>query len=123
MDAMDPKYARAFDDASFWRKARGAARTAGREVLEKALWLYFAMRRPETPTWAKGTIVAALGYFILPLDAVPDFVPLLGYSDDAGVLAAALLTVAAYINSGVKDAATAKLNDWGMAKPDGAKTQ
>ncbi len=113
-ETPDPKYASHYSDASFWRKVRGVLKTAGREVLEKALWLYFAMQRPETPMWAKATIAAALGYFILPFDLVPDVVPLLGYTDDASVLAGALVTVAAYVDGGVKEAAATKLRDWGM---------
>ena len=48
------------------------ALAAGREVVEKVLWLYYASRRPDVPRWAKLTIYAALAYFILPLDAIPD---------------------------------------------------
>ena len=47
--------------------------------------------------WAKAAIFAALGYFISPVDAVPDVVPLLGFTDDLGVLAAALAATAASI--------------------------
>ena len=59
--------------------------------------MYFAMLDPKTPLWVKGTVAAALAYFVLPLDAIPDFLPLAGMSDDAGVLAAALTAVSAHV--------------------------
>ena len=45
--------------------------------MERALQLYFAAEDPQTPKWAKGVIYAALGHFILPVDAIPDAVPVL----------------------------------------------
>ncbi len=59
--------------------------------------MYFCMLDPQTPLWVKGTVAAALAYFILPLDAMPDILPIIGLSDDASVLAAALTAVAAHI--------------------------
>ncbi|WP_211605080.1 YkvA family protein [Vreelandella arcis] len=47
--------------------------------------------------WAKTTIYGALGYFISPVDAIPDLAPIVGYADDIGVLAGALAMVAAHI--------------------------
>lgn len=46
----------------------------------------------DTPIWAKTTIMGALGYFISPLDAIPDITPFVGYSDDLGILVAAVAT-------------------------------
>ena len=102
---------RSFDESGFWSKVAGAVKTAGREVIEKALWLCYAAQRPETPAWAKTAIYSALGYFILPIDLIPDFLPG-GYVDDLGVLAAAVTTVAVYITDDVKRQASAKLRDW-----------
>ena len=80
-------------------KLAGFARLAGRQVVEKALILYHTLQRPETPRAAKATIVGALAYFILPLDAVADFLPGVGFTDDLGVIAAALVTVAGYVTT------------------------
>ncbi|MEN9866966.1 MAG: hypothetical protein RL748_2556 [Pseudomonadota bacterium] len=101
-----------FSDDSFWSKVKKFAITAGREVIEKALWLYYAAQNPQTPLWAKTTIYAALGYFISPLDAIPDITPIVGYGDDLTILAAAVATVATYITNDVKELATQKLKDW-----------
>jgi uncharacterized membrane protein YkvA (DUF1232 family) len=53
-----------------------------------------------------------LGYFISPIDAIPDVIPFVGYSDDLGVLVAAVATVSTYITDDVKAKAKAKLQDW-----------
>jgi uncharacterized membrane protein YkvA (DUF1232 family) len=58
---------------------------------------YFCMLDPETPLWVKGVAAAALAYFILPADAIPDLLPLVGLSDDIGVLTAALTTISAHV--------------------------
>ena len=92
-----------YSEPRFREKLARAARAAGREVIEKALWLFFAARRPETPRWAKVTVYGALAYFIVPLDAIPDLAPIAGYTDDLSVLAFAVCTVAAYIDDGVKE--------------------
>jgi len=106
------KYDQEFSDKGFWDKVLKFAKTAGKEVIEKALLLYYALDNPELPAWAKSTIYGALGYFIFPLDAIPDVTPVVGYADDLGVLTVAIAAVALYIDKTVKDKANAKLIDW-----------
>ena len=101
-----------YSDERLRAKLARYAMAAGREVVEKALWLYYASRRPDVPRWAKLTIYAALAYFILPLDAIPDFTPLAGFSDDLGALSAALLTLARYVDDEVKAKARHRLQTW-----------
>lgn len=104
---MDAKYS----EEGFWKKIANFAKKAGRDAIEKSLYLYYAAKDPNTPTWATNTIYAALAYFIFPIDAVPDIVPVVGYTDDLGVLAAALATVAAYITKEVKEKAQNKVSE------------
>ena len=101
-----------YSDGAFWRKLASHARLAGREVVEKALCLYYAARRPETPAWAKAVIVSCLAYFIAPLDAIPDFTPLLGFTDDLGMFASALAMVAMYIDGDVRTVARQRADSW-----------
>lgn len=101
-----------FSERRFWDKLVGYARVAGREVIEKALWLYYAADAPETPKWAKATVYGSLAYFILPMDAVPDIVPAAGYSDDLSVLVLAVTTIACYIDEAVKARAACTLARW-----------
>jgi len=69
--------------------------------------MYFCLLDGRTPIWVKATAAAALAYFILPLDAVPDLLPIVGLSDDASVIAAALTAVAAHITAEHRDKARA----------------
>jgi uncharacterized membrane protein YkvA (DUF1232 family) len=101
-----------YSEDGFWGKLVRFAKTAGKDVIEKALWLYYAAENPKTPTWAKTVIYGALGYFIFPVDSIPDIAPLVGYADDLGVLASAAAAVSLYINDDVKALTTQKLNDW-----------
>lgn len=84
-----------FEDDAFFAHVR---RVLGRvNFLRDAMAAYFAMRDPATPAWAKAVILAALVYFLSPLDAIPDLTPLIGYGDDATVIAAAIRTASAFI--------------------------
>jgi uncharacterized membrane protein YkvA (DUF1232 family) len=101
-----------YTDQSFWDKLKKFALQAGKDVVEKALTLYYAAQRPETPLWAKTVIYSALAYFVLPTDAIPDVTPIAGYADDLGALAAALTTVAMSITPEVRKNAKQKMQDW-----------
>lgn len=90
-------FSSAYSDDSFWEKAKGYAKVAGENVLEPALKMYYSALDADTPAWAKAAIIGALGYFISPIDAIPDVIPVVGYADDLGVLTAALATTAAHI--------------------------
>ncbi len=107
-----PGYARDYSEKGFWDKVRGFASKAGREVLERALQLYFAAQDPKTPGWARTVIYGALGYFIITPDAVPDITPVVGFTDDLGVLAAAIATVAMHITPEVRQRARGRTDDW-----------
>jgi uncharacterized membrane protein YkvA (DUF1232 family) len=69
--------------------------------------MYFCMLDPKTPVWVKATAAAALAYFVLPIDAIPDLMPLVGLSDDASVLAAALTAISAHVTGDHRDRARA----------------
>jgi uncharacterized membrane protein YkvA (DUF1232 family) len=112
MDSADQQPNTAYSEQGFWDKLKRFATQAGREVVEKALTLYFAAQRPETPLWAKMVIYSSLAYFVLPTDAIPDFTPFVGYADDLSTILSALATVAMSITPDVKDAARQKVCDW-----------
>ncbi len=82
---------------NLWRKISRYALVAGRKTVVTAITLYHCLRDSDTPAWAKGVIVGALGYLILPVDMVPDLIPGAGYGDDWAALVTALGTVAAYV--------------------------
>lgn len=108
----DNEYQAAYSADGLRGKLRRYATAAGREVVEKALLLYYALQNERAPTWARATITGALGYFIVPLDGIVDFTPAVGYADDLGVLVLAIAAVAAYINDDVKAKAAQRMRDW-----------
>lgn len=112
MSEENSGYAKNYSDENFWGKVTKFASIAGKEVIGKALQLYYALQAPATPLWAKTVIIAALGYLISPLDAIPDIVPVVGYADDLGVLVAAIATVGTYITDDIKAKSEAKLGEW-----------
>lgn len=89
-----------------WKKLARIALVAGEKAILTSLTLFYCLKDKDTPTWAKGVIVGALGYLILPADMIPDILPGIGYGDDWGALVAALGTVAAYIKDEHKVKAT-----------------
>ncbi len=98
------------DEDSFGRRffallARHAARLPFAEDIVAA---WFCTRDPQTSPRVRYILMAALGYFVLPIDAIPDFLPLIGFTDDAAVVAAALATVAGAITPSHR----MKAQDW-----------
>jgi uncharacterized membrane protein YkvA (DUF1232 family) len=76
---------------------------------EDLLAAYYCAFDYATPVQVKATLVGALAYFVLPFDAVPDMLPLVGFTDDAAVLLAALRVVAGHMRAEHRDAARAAL--------------
>ena len=92
-----------YSDDAFWGKLGRAARSAGRVVLERAVTLYVILTDGATPLWAKAVVAGALGYFICPLDAIPDFIPGLGYLDDAAAMALVLTQLDRFLTPEMHD--------------------
>lgn len=100
------------NEKSLWKKIGKFAKTAGIKVVYSVLLMYFAFTRKDTPKWAKRIIIGSLGYFLAPIDAIPDLTPIIGYTDDLGVLSLGLVAIAAYINDDVKSKARERLTKW-----------
>jgi uncharacterized membrane protein YkvA (DUF1232 family) len=88
---------------AFWDKARRVA--ARLPFAEDLLAAYYCAFDHATPLQVKAALVAALAYFVLPFDAVPDVLPLIGFSDDAAVLVTALKIVSAHMRPEHREAA------------------
>lgn len=94
-------------EAGFWPKVR---RYAGRiPFLPDALALWWCAKDPETPAAAKGMIFAALAYFVLPTDLIPDMLAGIGFTDDAAVIAAVVGVAARHLKPRHRRAAEAWL--------------
>ena len=76
---------------------------------EDLLAAYYCAFDKQTPRHVQVTLLGALAYFILPFDFIPDMMPVLGFTDDAAVLATAIRLVASHITPEHRDAARAAL--------------
>lgn len=92
----------------FWAKLRRNLRQI--PFVEEAIAAYYCARDPETPMQVKAVLLAALAYFIIPTDMVPDFLAGFGFTDDAAVLYAAIRSVTAHVNDRHRAAARAALD-------------
>ena len=99
-------YQKNYSDSSFWSKAK----KLGKKVLEPALLLFYVMKSPDTPLRLKAEIAGALGYLILPVDLIPDFLPG-GFADDLGALMAVYKLCQDYITPDIKAQAQRKLDE------------
>lgn len=63
----------------------------------QAVAMYYATLDKQTPMWVKGMVAGALAYFLLPIDAIADVLPLIGFSDDAGVMFATYQAVSKHV--------------------------
>ncbi|MEI6712669.1 MAG: YkvA family protein [Verrucomicrobiota bacterium] len=107
-----------FSEYRLWKKIAKHAKTIGRHLVEQALILANTLKDPDTPVWARGTILSALAYFLSPLDLIPDFIPVAGYSDDLTAIAAAIAAVAVHIKEAHRIAARTKADSWFGPRPD-----
>jgi len=83
-------------EKSFWQKL---LKLAGHiPFAEDLAAAYYCAVDPATPTKVKGILFAALAYFVMPFDAVPDFIAGFGFTDDAAVLAMAVGLVSRHIS-------------------------
>jgi uncharacterized membrane protein YkvA (DUF1232 family) len=94
----------------FWRKLGAVA--ASIPFAEDLLTAYYCAFDRKTPMPVKASLVGAIAYFVLPIDAIPDVLPILGFTDDAAMLAATINLVSAYITPEHRTAAKIKLAEF-----------
>ena len=106
------KYTNYFTDSKFWEKMKEVAKKVGLKVTSYALILYYVLEKDDVPLMDKIIITGALGYFILPVDLIPDFIPLAGYTDDVAGMLFALKKCMNYVDDEIKEKVSAKLISW-----------
>ena len=109
---MEGEYSKYYSESSLWEKIKKFSKDAGAKVIYAVLLLYYAMMDESVNVKSKVLIVASLGYFILPTDAIFDFTPIIGYSDDLGVLIFAINQISSMITPSVKEMARNKMSEW-----------
>ena len=105
-------YAQYFNDSKLWKKLKKVAQKAGRKAVYYVLVLYYVARDPAVPSGLKFKILGALGYFILPLDFIPDAILGLGFTDDLAALAWALFKIKKFITPEIERKARERLREW-----------
>ncbi len=106
------KFSGNYSEEDFWAKVKKVARKAGAKVIYVALILYYELADEKVSLKEKGIILGALGYFILPVDLIPDFLPIAGYTDDLAALVAAFAYVKSHLTPEVTMRARTKLCEW-----------
>ena len=91
----------------FWIKLKKVA--ARLPFTEDLLAAYYCAFDRQTPRHVQVALMGALAYFILPFDFIPDMMPVLGFTDDAAILATAIRLVASNITEDHREAARAAL--------------
>ena len=92
----------------FWRTAKKAARQV--PFMDEVVAAYYCALDSKTPLRAKAVLLAALGYFVLPVDTIPDVILGLGFTDDIAVLTAAITAMRAHMTQAHRMAAREALD-------------
>ena len=100
-----------FSTSELWNKIKNVAQKAGIKVVYAVLLLYYVATDENVSLSDKAKIYGALGYFILPIDLIPDIVPG-GYADDMSALLWALRAVWDNITPEIERKAKTKLREW-----------
>ena len=87
----------------FWRKLRTLA--ANLPFAEDLLAAHYCAFDRQTPVQVKAVLIGAIAYFVVPTDFIPDYIPVIGYTDDAAVLATAIKLVASHMTPDHREAA------------------
>ena len=99
------KYGKNYSEEGLFKKITGCVKKAGLGLIYKALQLFYVAQNPNVPMKIRAAIIAPLGYFISPIDLIPDITPILGFTDDAAVIAGAMAIAHLYINDEIKNKA------------------
>lgn len=112
IDLEKEEYKKEYNEKSFFDKLKKVLKVVGVKGVYMLLLLYNTLQRKDIPPKEKSIIIGALGYFILPLDALPDITPIVGYSDDIFALGMAILKVMPYIDDEMKEKSKEQIIKW-----------
>ena len=106
------KYLPNFSETKLWNKLSGFAQKAGVKTIYAVLLCYYVLKSPNVSKEDKAIIYGALVYFILPIDLIPDGIPVVGFTDDLAALVYALRTIWVNVTPDVEQQAATKLKTW-----------
>ena len=106
------KYGTYYSDNRFWKKVERVAKKVGATVLLPVFTLYYMLQDDKVSLQHKAYIVGALGYFILPIDLIPDgILPVIGFTDDIAVMTLVLKLVKDSITPEIKARPNARVSE------------
>jgi uncharacterized membrane protein YkvA (DUF1232 family) len=121
--ALIEKSADEYSENKFWKKLKAAGRKMGGKLVYYSLVLFYAMQDDNVPKKAKLTIAGALGYLILPVDLIPDFIPVVGFMDDLALIIYALRQVFSHVSEETKKKAYEQTSHWFGEEPEEVKNE
>lgn len=102
-------YADSYSDEGFKSKMKRLGKKMGGKLLYNVYVLYYVLKSRDVPVRVKAEILGALGYVLVPLDLIPDFIPVLGFSDDLAAVAFAVHAAHAQISPEIQQKAEKKV--------------
>lgn len=114
---------KSFLESKLWKKLNKVALRVGMKVVYPVVLLYYLFKSKDVPLRAKSLITGALTYFIMPLDGLPDFLPILGYTDDLSLLIATLSQMKKYVNPEILGLTRTKIEQWFKNKEESLKME
>lgn len=106
------KYGKYYSNNHFWKKVERIAKKVGATVLLPVFTLYYMLQDDKVSLQHKAYIVGALGYFILPIDLIPDgILPVIGFTDDIAIMTLVLKLVKDSITPEIKARANARVSE------------
>ena len=103
------KYGKDYSEDGLLDKIKNCIKKAGANLIYDVLQLFYVAQNPNVPMKIRAAMIAPLGYFISPVDLIPDLMPVVGYSDDAAVIAMAIGIAHFYITDEIRQQAQDKL--------------
>ena len=101
-----------YNENSFWKTITYVAKKAGLKLIYISFLLYYTLNSNNITKTDRAIIIAALGYFIFPLDIIPDYIPFVGYTDDLSILLFAYRRIRANLNDDIRNKAKSKLTSF-----------
>ena len=105
-------YEKYYNESSFWSKIASIAKKSGKKLIYIAFLLYYTLSSNNITKTDRAIIIGALGYFIFPLDIIPDYIPFFGYTDDLSILLYAYRRVKANLNDDIRNQAKSKMSNF-----------
>lgn len=101
-----------YSEEGLWAKLASVAKAVGLKGIYMVLQLYNTAMSSDVPAKYRAIIYGALGYFILPIDLVPDVIPVVGFTDDIAALGAAITAASMCITEQIKNISKEQLHKW-----------